>query len=61
MNKKSKLLITLLPIMALCFVLCTNVSYADVRVNITEEKTDKLANPRINSACQKAIELYMTI
>ena len=44
MNKKSKLLITLLPIMALCFVLCTNISYADVRVNITEEKTEPYSN-----------------
>ena len=44
MNKKSKLLITLLSIMALCFVLCTNISYADVRVNITEEKTEPYSN-----------------
>lgn len=28
-------------------------------LDITEEKTDKLANPRINSACQKSIELYI--
>lgn len=44
MNKKSKLLITLLPIMVLCCVLCTNVSYADVKVNITEEKTEPYSN-----------------
>ena len=28
-------------------------------LEIAEEKTDKLANPRINSACRKAIELYL--
>lgn len=28
-------------------------------LEISEEKTDKLANPRINSACRKAIELYI--
>lgn len=28
-------------------------------LEIVEDKTDKLANPRINSACRKAIELYI--
>lgn len=28
-------------------------------LEIIEDKTDKLANPRINSACKKAIELYI--
>ncbi len=28
-------------------------------LEITEDKTDKLANPRINSACRAAIELYV--
>lgn len=28
-------------------------------LEITEDKTDKLANPRINSACRAAIELYI--
>lgn len=31
---------------------------ADI-LEISEEKTDKLANPRINSSCRKAIELYV--
>ena len=31
----------------------------DDLLEITEEKTDKLANPRINSACRAAIELYI--
>lgn len=28
-------------------------------LEIVEDKTDKLANPRINTACRKAIELYI--
>lgn len=28
-------------------------------LEFTEDKTDKLANPRINSACRAAIELYI--
>lgn len=28
-------------------------------LDIVEDKTDKFANPRINSACRKAIELYI--
>lgn len=28
-------------------------------IEIIEDKTDKIANPRINSACKKAIELYI--
>lgn len=28
-------------------------------LEITEDKTDKLANPKINSACRDAIELYL--
>lgn len=31
---------------------------ADI-LEIVEDKTDKLANPRINSACRKAIELFI--
>lgn len=36
----------------------TGIIRADM-LEIAEEKTDKLANPRINSACRKAIELYI--
>lgn len=37
----------------------TGVMRNDI-LEITEDKTDKLANPRINSACRNAIEKYIT-
>ena len=49
MNKKRKVLIAILPILVLCFVVFTNVSYADVRVNITEEKTEPYSNEDSNT------------
>lgn len=36
-----------------------NGEFRDDILEITEDKTDKLANPRINSACHAAINLYI--
>lgn len=49
MNKKRKILFAILPILVLCFTFCTNVAYGDVKLNITEEKTEPYSNDSTNT------------
>ena len=49
MNKKRKVLLAILPIQVLCFTFCTNVAYGDVKLNITEEKTEPYSNDSTNT------------